>query len=419
MKLEILNHWWKEKKVRKEFAPKTKRDLFNEIIPYLNKRQIICLIGLRRVGKTTLLYQLIQYLIEKGTDPLNILYFSFDEEKADLDDILDYYKREILKKDIAKEKIFVFFDEIQKLEGWQNKLKILYDTFPKMKIIISGSASINLIFHGKETLAGRIFHFYLDLLSFKEFLKFRNFSLEEIKKRPTLWREEIEMLIKEYLKKPFPEIVNASEVFVRKYLREGIVDRVVIRDVKELFEIREFEVLEKLIKLIFINPGMIINLEELSQELGVSRQVLSNYLYYLETTFLIKSLSNFRGSIRAGSRKLKKYYPIHPCFSLAYDFDEKGKIIENLVLFLTKAKYYWREKDKEVDFILKNNIPLEVKFKKGIKKQDLKHIEYLMRKFKCKKAFVISEATEVTKGKIKIIPLWKFIVKRNIEAKQF
>ena len=363
------------------------------------------------MGKTTLLYQLIQYLIEKSINPIHILYFSFDEEKEDLDEILEYYEKEVLKKDVAKERIFVFLDEIQKLEGWQNKLKALYDAYPKMKIVISGSASINLIFHGKETLAGRIFYFYLDLLSFDEFLKFKNISLEKFRKRPVLWKREIETLITEYLKKPFPEIVDASEIFVKKYLREGIVDRVIIKDVKELFEVREFEVLEKLVKLIFTNPGLMINLEEFSQELGISRQALSNYLYYLEATYLIKPLGNFRGSLRASSRKLKKYYPIHPCFSLAFDYEEKGKLIENLVLFLTKARYYWREKEKEVDFVLEDTTPVEVKFKKEIKKQNFKCLHYFIKKFKSKKALLISKDTEEKKEKIKIIPLWKFIIK--------
>ncbi len=411
MKLEILNHWWKERRVRKEFIPEIKRNLFYELIPYLNKKQIISLVGLRRVGKTTMLYQLIQYLIEKGVDPFHILYFSFDEEKEDLDEILGYYEKEILKKNLAKERVFLFLDEIQKLEKWQDKLKFLYDTHPKMKIIISGSASIDLIFHGKETLAGRIFYFYLDLLSFDEFLKFKNVSIEKIKKRPELWREEIETLVREYLEKPFPEIVNASGIFVKKYLKEGIVDRVIIKDIKELFEIRGFEVLEKLIKLIFLNPGLIMNLEQFSKELGISRQALSNYLYYLETTYLIRSAGNFRGSIRASSRKLRKYYPVHPCFSLAFNCEDKGKFIENLVLFLTKAKYYWREKEKEVDFVLENITPVEVKFKKEIKRQDFKYLEYFMKKFKCKKALMISKNTETKKGKIKIIPLWKFILK--------
>ena len=161
MKLEIFNHWWKSGRVKKEFSPKYKRKLFYEIIKYMDKRQILALVGLRRTGKTTLLYQLIQHLIEQGINPFNILYFSFDEEDVSVEEILDYYEKEILKKDLSNEKVFLFFDEIQKLNNWEDKLKILYDLYPKMKIIVSGSASINLLFKGKETLAGRIFYFYL------------------------------------------------------------------------------------------------------------------------------------------------------------------------------------------------------------------------------------------------------------------
>ena len=410
MKLEIFNHWWKSGRVKKEFSPKYKRKLFYEIIKYMDKRQILALVGLRRTGKTTLLYQLIQHLIEQGINPFNILYFSFDEEDVSVEEILDYYEKEILKKDLSNEKVFLFFDEIQKLNNWENKLKILYDLYPKMKIIVSGSASINLLFKGKETLAGRIFYFYLDLLDFEEFIEMRGLSYEKLKKRINLWEKEIKLELKEYFKKPFPEIVRASDDFVSKYIKEGIVERIIIKDIKDLFGIREFDTIEKLIKLIFTNPGLMINLEEVANELGISRQALNNYLYYLEATYLIKSIGNFRGSFRASSRKLKKYYPLHPCFSIAFGYDEKGKIVENLVLFITKAKHYWRQNNKEVDFITKK-FPIEVKYKNKVKETDTKNLIYFMKKYNFNKALIITKNLE-KKGKIIYMPLWKLVVKR-------
>lgn len=99
--LDKWNHWWKEGYIKKELIGK-RRKFFYEIINYLDKRQIIAIKGQRRVGKTTLLYQIIDYLItQKKVDKFKILYFSFDEEIKDLNSILDEYEKDILKNKIT------------------------------------------------------------------------------------------------------------------------------------------------------------------------------------------------------------------------------------------------------------------------------------------------------------------------------
>lgn len=123
---------------------------------------------MRRTGKTTLFYQLIQSLIEQKINPKNILYFSFDESIEELRDLINFYQENIVKKEIGKErhKYFIFLDEIQKLKDWQNKIKAIYDLYPNIKFFISSSASLNILLDAKESLAGRIFYFNLDILSF-------------------------------------------------------------------------------------------------------------------------------------------------------------------------------------------------------------------------------------------------------------
>src|SRR3989338_4064618 len=207
-KLLELNHWWKLGKVREEFALPYKRKLFQEILKYLDTRQIIGVVGLRRVGKSTLFYQIIDFLIKKGTSPESIIYFSFDESRDDIREILKVYEENIAKKRIGNERVFVFLDEIQKLEDWQNKIKAMYDLYPNIKFFISGSASINILLPAKESLAGRIFYFDLDLLSFQEFLELRKKNVKKIMENINLWKRELRIEMNEYLLKPFPEIVD-------------------------------------------------------------------------------------------------------------------------------------------------------------------------------------------------------------------
>jgi len=78
MRLEELNHWWKEKRVKEEFIPITKRQLFHEIKKDLERKQIQVIVGLRRVGKSTIFFQLIDELIKNNVNPKNIIYCSFD-----------------------------------------------------------------------------------------------------------------------------------------------------------------------------------------------------------------------------------------------------------------------------------------------------------------------------------------------------
>src|SRR3989344_4327040 len=116
--LEEFNHWWLKGKVDPELALPFKRDDYTEIEKNLDKRFIVALIGLRRVGKTTTLYQLIQNLVAEKVDKTNIVFFSFDEVSIKLGEVLEKYK-EIQKKDLREEKVYVFLDEIQKCENWQ------------------------------------------------------------------------------------------------------------------------------------------------------------------------------------------------------------------------------------------------------------------------------------------------------------
>src|SRR3989338_4967179 len=165
-KLEEFNPWWISGKVDLELALPFKREIFSDIERHLNKRFIIALVGLRRTGKTTIMYQLIERLIQNKINPSNILFFSFDETLAELNEVLELYK-ELHPKDFREEKIFVLLDEIQKHKNWENEIKKYYDLYPKLKFVVSGSESLFIRKKTKETLAGRIFEFSLTPFTFK------------------------------------------------------------------------------------------------------------------------------------------------------------------------------------------------------------------------------------------------------------
>ena len=114
MELQSFNPWWRDGKVLPDFIG-GKRKVFTDVIKYVDRRQIVLFTGLRRVGKTTLMYQIIDELLSKGVNPYNILYFSFDEMRYDLEEIIKQHETDVLREDISKKKVFLFLDEIQKL----------------------------------------------------------------------------------------------------------------------------------------------------------------------------------------------------------------------------------------------------------------------------------------------------------------
>ena len=133
LNLITFNSWWDTEKVPPLLLKPYKRGLFSKLVEFLGDRQILLIYGLRRVGKTTLLYQLIDHLLEQGVERDHILYFSFDEAVADLKQIIEGYQETAIGKPLQKvKKVYIFLDEIQKLKNWQNQIKIYYDLYPNI-----------------------------------------------------------------------------------------------------------------------------------------------------------------------------------------------------------------------------------------------------------------------------------------------
>ena len=168
MELHIINKHWKDGFI---YNIPFKRALYRDLCQHLPKKFILSLLGLRRTGKTTLLKQLIDYLIiEKNIPRLNILYYTFDEP-AEWPEVLDEYLK-VSQRELDSPALYFFLDEVQKLPDWQNKIKIYYDHYPNIKFIVSGSSSL-FIRKKSESLAGRILEFILPPLSFTEFIIYK------------------------------------------------------------------------------------------------------------------------------------------------------------------------------------------------------------------------------------------------------
>lgn len=413
-RLVDFNPWWKE-----AFAPEFRqREIYAEIRKFHAMPQIAALTGLRRTGKTTLLRKIVQDEIAAGKDPKSVLYFSFDEFRdAEPSEILKAYL-EVTGKDVSREKTLLLFDEVQKAGDWENKLKAIYDLYKgKAKIYISGSESLFVKKRSKETLAGRIFNFRVGTLSFREYLDFRKKKPEPV----ALNKKELLAEFRGFLRSQgFPELAGVTDKqIIMKYLQEGIVEKIIYRDIPAISPVKETAVLESLLRLLMEEPGQIIDLQTLASQFKASRQTISNYFSLLEQAFLVRKLYNYSPNRRKAERKLKKYYPaiLAPSLTFREDTVSQSKVLECALANGLNAEFFWRDQYKnEVDIILTEPalIPIEVK----LSETKSKSLGLFMQKFGAKKGYIITKDGEAEeKGGIEAVPAFKYLLeKKQAEA---
>ncbi|MDZ7340973.1 MAG: ATP-binding protein [candidate division KSB1 bacterium] len=390
--LKYNRHWEKDYR----YPYEKHRAIFGQLINQLNSRQIIEISGLRRTGKTTLLFQIVNHLMDQNHNPFSLWYFTFDEERPKLEELLDTFSKQT-QLDIKNEKITIFLDEIQKLPEFQNQLKVYYDLYPNLKFFISGSTSLFIRKKSQESLAGRIKSLFLNPLSFEEYLLFTN-SLHLLD-NPLIFKAEIEKQFEIYLTNQFIESISFPDINSKKDYYIGIMKKIIFEDIPAIFAVNNVEVLWQMIRMIAQQPGIYIDYQNLANEIGLSNKTISAYLYYLEESFLIKKLYNFSRNRITSEKKLKRFYLASPSFSWALtDFLETGRLVENFVPSIKNYQFFWRDPyHHEVDFIeLENNqiLPIEIKYKETIQSKDINSLLLFSKKFNCKKAIIFKKGVE-------------------------
>ncbi len=430
--LQRFNQHWVTGKISEDLAKPFKRACYFQVLDEIANRQVIVITGLRRVGKSTIIFQIIQELLSNGVKPRNILYFSFDEEKKDLGQVLENFEKNVLMNSFSAvgEKIYVFLDEVQYSNDWEGKLKTFHDLYPKIKFVVSGSASLLIERSVREKLAGRFFSVPVSPLTFKEFLGLKHMPIEHVEfdykslKEEYLKQTNFLPLFFDYVRKGgFPELTEEyNEKLIAEYIRNSVTDRVLFKDFAFLIEKRDFELFEKIIQMVCANPGMLTNYISLSNDLKRDRRTISNYFQLLKYALLLHQTSNYRkGAISI--RKLPKTYVLSTGIIFSLDpqsFQEKetlSKVIENLVVVSCGARYYWRRGRNEVDVVLEQNkklVPLEIKYRKEIGKNDLKGLLRFMKENKADIGILISEESlnEIKQDNktIWVIPAWLFLL---------
>lgn len=409
--LRLLNDWWASGEMKAGLVKGYRRPAFQEAYKLLESyKEVVLLTGLRRVGKTTIMYQIIAELL-KQTNPLNVIYFAFDYGVVEIATVLNAYQK-ITGINWKKEKIYCFLDEVQVLDDWGPQIKFLYDAFPNVRFVISGSASLQLERRAMDSLAGRHFLIDVPVLSINEYYSLRH---NKILGNVGLYETDIGLELESYIRKPFPELAKVDdEKIVYEYIRESVVSKIISHDLVKEFNKVDTTMLNSLVEIFFSEPGMILNVDSLSKTLAKRKQEVERHIYMLEFSKLIRIVKNYRPSVLSESRKLRKVYPYDISLALAGNPSiEKGKILESLLISRLDVKRYWRDGTKEIDALLgnsKNIVPIEIKSSSTLKDEYRKNLDYFISKFKSRYGVLLYNGKRLDAGKIKVIDVKDMLI---------
>jgi predicted AAA+ superfamily ATPase len=319
--------------------------------------------------------------------------------------------------------IFLFLDEIQKLGDWPDKVKIVYDLNPNVKIFLSGSAALDLARGGKESLAGRIFEFLIEPLDFDEYLDFKEIDID--RRREKVHETEIKRSLKDFVVTGgFIEALELDDIRRRKYFREGLLERVIFRDLPESFSIRSADLLYRCMGIFAAHPGMILDYRNLGNDLGYDQRTVSDYVSYLEYALLVNKLYNFSPNRLTSEKKMRKVYLSNTAFSSALSGENDFfALAEQYFVNTLKAGFFWRSPQKdEVDLVLASEeraVPVEVKMRGDIRARDAKPLFKFMARYNINRGYIISSGLgTVFKDSdriVEILPYWRYwTIKRKL-----
>jgi predicted AAA+ superfamily ATPase len=355
-RIRLENPWWDSGKIPDTFANLKHRLYFDQLyeqITLLSVRRATVLMGPRRVGKTVMLYQVIQRLIDEGVPPRKICFLSIDAPiytNTSLEELVVLCRKAL--NDSGDGQLYVIFDEIQYLKDWEVHLKSMVDLYLGIRFVVSGSAAAALKLKSTESGAGRFSDFMLPPLTFQEYLHLKDLTYL-MTERAVDWTGELRLLdtSNDYgtLNEHFLAYINFGgypEVIFNKdiqqdpgrFIRSDIIDKVLLRDLPSLYGIRDVQELNSLFNVIANNSGHEFNLESLSQESGVDKNTIRKYLEYLQAAFLISILYPVGINTRRFQRDSRfKIYLTNPSMRCAlfapisFNDDQFGQMVETAI----------------------------------------------------------------------------------------
>lgn len=384
-----------------------KRAIFNTIKAQLQHKNALVITGMRQVGKTTLMKQLAsawngKYVWFDFDNPLDQLLFE------NLDFRIVYRDLQNMAGAEENERFMVCIDEIQNFPEITKVIKYLIDHYG-LKFIVTSSSNYYLRNLFPESLSGRKYLFVLHPLSYREYLHFNSLlpdaDLQPDFEEATLAHSPYAIIKRRELYEQymefggFPEVALTKDFNTKRMILRNIFASFFEKDIKVFSELKYIKELRDLIILLGPRNGNILDVTRLASELGINRVKTYNYLEILEGTFFLRLIPKYTQSIDRSVAGGKKVYFSDTGMLNLITKTTAGQLLEtsvaNQLQHYGKLSYYNKRNTAEIDFILNDEIALEVK-NKAIE-PDLRKLEKIADKLSIPRFYIISNTTDTQK----------------------
>ncbi len=418
--LEDNPHW-----VNSEaYTDFSKREILDKALAFLKPKEVLALIGARRVGKSTLAKLMINELIKSGVMAQNIFFINLEKpffipyknDAAYLEKIyIEFLK---LAQPQEDKKIYFFIDEIQIFQNWEVFIKSRYEN-SNIKFVITGSNSSLLTSNYATLLTGRVLKLRVHSFSFIEFLIYKNIdissNIQVVKNSITIQKAQ-----DEYMKwGGYFSVISNDNIEIKKEILKNIAEDIILKDIVPCYNIKNSKIIRDLFYYVVSNATSILNYSSLAKKLSCDAKMIKEYTGYFEDNFLITLISKKHNKLSETIKSSKKIYLNDNGFlNLGISPQRNlGTALENMVFtFLNENGediYYIRD-NKEIDFIYKNNL-IQVSY--NIDNEDTKKRELSALKFyentKCK-SLLITKDTDQKVDNVEIISFYKFSLQKNL-----
>lgn len=389
-RISFENPWWQTGHIDAEYNAYKRRlyfELFFNLVEDTKIRRAVVLMGPRRVGKTVLMHHTIEQLLSRNKiRHNNICFFNIENPiylNMGLEELFVTAMKTVHNED--PKGWYVFFDEIQYLKDWERHLKVLVDSYPNTKFIVSGSAAAALKIKSTESGAGRFTEFMLPPLTFHEYINLMDYD-NIIVESHFYWKKKktefystnnVAALNKHFVDYinfgGYPEVIFSDKIKanLERYIKVDIIDKVLLRDLPSLYGIQNVQELNAFFSTLVFYSGNELSYESLAVSSGVNKPTLMKYIEYLEAAFLIKIIRRidecgkkftrqnyFKIYLTNPSLRSALFSPLEPTDSAM------GHMVETAIFsqYLHRGStipYYARWKDGQVDLVHLDEINLK------------------------------------------------------------
>lgn len=419
-------------------------DFYEDSFPAMTKRlaeipevpnNATVVLGMRRTGKTFLLYQRMNELLESGVPKEQMLHLNFEDDRLmgmtveDLKYVPDTFYQ--MFPDNRSKPCYFFFDEIQNIEHWEVFVRRMIDT-PNVQVYLSGSSAKLLSAEIATAMRGRSVEIENLPLSFKEFLLHHKYFDEIPQFISSASRNKLQNAMETYFNiGGMPAVQNVSPA-LRATMLQGYVNTVIYKDVVERHDIANSQTLRYIMQLIFNNPARAISIRKVldylkSQQITSSREYTADYLDFLEEAYLLHKVELYSDSVGKRRSNPGKYYlndiGIIRAMRVKRSLD-LGPLLENLVYLHLRSKgyeisYVLTSDGSEVDFIVHHSMQddyalVQVCYDMSNKdtfEREVSALKDAADALSITKRYVVTwDDEEYLPGDIQVVPVWKFLL---------